>query len=107
MKVKIKHSDGVTDVMANVFICDSREVTLDYRLDGMDYCVSLTLPQAINMGIVKKVKASNSFRDMVKGEIYPIIKTYLMEDSIACSKGDMIIDIGCGEFNYSNFYAAN
>ena len=108
MKVKIKHVDGVTDVMAKVFICDSREIDLDYRFEGMDYVRTLTLPEAVNMGVVKKVKATNNFRKMVKGQIYPILGIEFAEDSIACKKGDMIIKIYEGDsFHYSNFYPAN
>ena len=109
MKVKIKHVDGITDVMAKVFICDSREISLDYRFEGMDYGRTITLPDAINMGIVKKVKANNSFSEMVKGQIYPILGIEFAEDSIACEKGDMIIKIyeGSNGLHYSNFYPAN
>lgn len=107
-KIKIKHVDGISDVMAKVFICDSKEISLNYRFDGMDYSRTLTLPEAIKMSIVKKVKATNSFRKMVKGKIYPILGIEFAEDSIACKKGDMIIKIYEGDsFHYSNFYPAN
>lgn len=105
MKVKIKHIDGVTDVMAKVFTCDNNEVSLDYKLDGMSYGRTLTLPEAINMGIIKKVKANNTFREMVKGNIYPILKVEFADDNVSCTKGDMLIEIAVGNFHYSNFYA--
>lgn len=107
MKVKIKH-DGIIDVMAKVFLCDSREISLDYRFDGMDYGRTITLPEAINMGIVKKVKATNSFREMVKDQVYEILGVSFSEDQLGCEEGDMIIKIyEGGSFHYSNFYPSN
>jgi len=52
MKVKIKHIDGVTDVIAKVFI-SSDGVSLDYRFEGMDYSQILDYEQTVRMGIVK------------------------------------------------------
>jgi len=105
--VKIKHIDGVTDVFAKPFVTDSRELILSYKFESMDYSITLTLPHAINMGIITKVKATNSFRNMVKGEVYKVLGVQFSEDDFICAKGDMCISVVKGEYmHFSNFYPA-
>ncbi len=58
-------------------------------------------------GSVTHVQANNSFREMVEGNIYPILSYSFTEDDIACTKGDMLIEIEHGTFHYSNFYKYN
>lgn len=111
MKFKIKHiEDNNTEVLADVF-CIGREVNLEYRFKKMTYGITLTLPQAIEKQIIKYVKATNSFRDMVEGKTYEIKSTSIIEDDgfgAFGSAGDMSIDIGLkecpGGLHYSNFY---
>ena len=50
-KIKIKHvDDGTTDVIAKVWY--GKEITLDYRFKGMDYTITLTDQQAIDLGLM-------------------------------------------------------
>jgi len=52
MKVKIKHVDGVTDVIAKVWIRPD-EISLDYRFEGMSYSQCLSIKQAIDLKIIE------------------------------------------------------
>lgn len=51
MKVKIKHVDGITDVIAKVSF--GNEITLNYRFEGMSYGRTLTTRQAIDLKIIE------------------------------------------------------
>lgn len=104
-RVRIKHVDGVTDVAATLILA-ATEINLEYRLDGMTYGRTMTLPEAIKVGVIKKVKANNNFRSMKKGEIYPILSFSFADRGVACEKGDMIVRISCGNMHFSNFEPA-
>lgn len=52
MKIKIKHVDGVTDVVAKVHFGKS-EINLEYRFEGMTYGRTVGLAEAVKIGIVK------------------------------------------------------
>lgn len=49
MKIKIKHVDGKTDVIANIFI--GTEISLEYRFQGMSYSQTIDKGVAIKLGI--------------------------------------------------------
>jgi hypothetical protein len=51
MKVKIKHVDGVADVIAKVSF--GNEICLDYRFQGIDYGRTLTTKQAVDLKIIE------------------------------------------------------
>ena len=44
MKMKIKHIDGITDVMAKVHKLGN-EINLEYRFEGMTYGITLTVSE--------------------------------------------------------------
>lgn len=50
-RIKIKHVDGVTDVIAKV-ILNKEDINLEYRLDGMTYGRTIDFQEAIKIGII-------------------------------------------------------
>lgn len=77
MKVKIKHLDGVTDVIAKVSF--GKEICLNYRFEGMDYGVTLSTKQAIDLKII----------DCPHDAIYPLMgfeNSIVGEQCLTCGK---------------------
>lgn len=106
MKVIIKHTDGHSNVFAAPIIKDG-EVEFNYKFEGMSYSQTLTISQCIQRGYVKKLKANNNFRSMVKGRIYPILSFHYSTGAIGHEQGDMIVRIPIdGGTHISNFEAS-
>lgn len=53
VKVKIKHTDGITDVKGTAFIGYGENITVDYRHRGMSYTITLDDAQAVKLGLKK------------------------------------------------------
>jgi hypothetical protein len=53
MKAQITHFDGKTKVMATVFVCNG-EVSLDYKIKGKSYALTMDEDEALEKGILKK-----------------------------------------------------
>ena len=55
-KQLVKHVDGVTGVVAKVFITSAGVINLYYRLEGVTWSEDITIEQALKYGIIKLVE---------------------------------------------------
>lgn len=74
MKVKIKHVDGKTDVIAKVFFSSNGVISLDYKYEGMSYGRTIDMCEAIKLKIITKcphysVVPILGFDNVVVGEV--------------------------------------
>jgi hypothetical protein len=71
-KVKIKHVDGVTNVLAKVHLGQS-EINLEYKFEGMTYGRTIGLEEAIKLGIIECSHPSMNpmlgFENSIVGEV--------------------------------------